>query len=622
MTRYRVSRKPVVNPQGAWLQVSHEMTWAIEDIADRDDLVVKIAPDAGYDDSAFDDKGNLIMVPDREGNMVPHGEQHPGVTFPQLGIVEINGKYVPEDVDPASMHPLMHSDHKRYPVVWGLLNHEGAHAAFSHWMDEADNRKLKGEQRKWLGAATILEESRIEKKQMDTKPQAQKWLQASGMNLAVEEVTKQIAEAKAMAKKDSSIQIDKPAIARAAALTLARIDAGSVIPDENTDDLEKLVRKHFGVKGYWEMRRIWEAAQATGDRDTDRMLDLGRQWYELTGDSGQDHQEGESGISVELDAGQLGELGEALKKAAENARKEANGEADADRRKARIDLRVAKVKAEAEAQQEAKRQASGVFAGVGDNYDHPVQSYREPTPQEMTLARVTRRALQAAYVPERAITRVNRQLPPGKLSVRLAQQEDAQRAAGLMPDAAPFVHKDRQHVPTPPLKVGIVQDVSGSQGGPAAAAASGAWSLAKATQMIEDAQVAMVTFGDAVHAIYKPGVKMPKVPVLSTDYGTRHFLAALQAVEGVLNLARQDSARLLVILTDGYLDRSDLDGRDAALKRLADLGVKILWMRTSGSGDEYVPARMHGVHVFDKASGNYEIIPKVITSEAVNALKK
>jgi hypothetical protein len=624
MTRFRVTRKPLVNPQGPWLKVSHEITWAIEDIADREDLVVKISPDAGFDDSAFDDHGKLIMTTDKEGNEVPQGTQHPGVTFPQLGIVELNAHYVPDDVDPATMHPLMHSDRSRYPVIWGLVHHEGAHAAHSLWMDEADRRKLKGEQIKWAGAATILEESRIEKIQMETHPQAQKWLQASGMNLALEEIAKQVAQMKEERKQDKSIEIDKPAIARAAALVLARIDAGSVIPNDASDNIEALVRNEFSDEIYSQMQRIWNEAHQTADDDTDRMLDLGRQWYELTGDAGgQTHQDGDM-QAVAVDAGDLGELGKALKQAAAQGLAEANGEADSERRKQKINLKVAKLKAEGEAREEAQRQAQGAFAGQGSSYDHPVKSYRDPTGQEMTLARLARRWLEAAYVPERAVTRVNNQLPPGRLVTRAAMQGDAQMAAGLMPDAAPFTHKDRRHVPTPPLKVGIVQDVSGSQGGPAAAAVSGAWSLAKGTSSIEDAQVAMASFGDSVNAIFKPNVKMPKVPVLSTNYGTRYFLEALQAVEGVLNLTRSDSARLVVILTDGYLDRVDLAGRDAALKRLVDFGVHILWLRTSGDGDDHLPGngRMQGVHVYTKAANNFDIIPKLIVTEAVNALKK
>jgi hypothetical protein len=168
--------------------------------------------------------------------------------------------------------------------------------------------------------------------------------------------------------------------------------------------------------------------------------------------------------------------------------------------------------------------------------------------------------------------------------------------------------------------VGIVQDVSGSQSEAAAAAVSGAWSLAKAANDIPGAQVAMVSFGDDVHAIIKPFTKMTEVPVLHTNAGTYHFLDAVKTAEGELNLTRPGAARLLVILTDGDFMTGDHYGRDNALRRFTSFGVKILWVDTDGHG-AYLPAKMPGLRISSgAASGNYSAIPSVICHEAVNAL--
>jgi hypothetical protein len=657
MTRFRVTGKPPVKPQGEWLRVSHEMTWEVEEMADQETLVVKMSPDAGFDDSAFEN-GKLILWTQEKIEQArvmalmqggdptqikddllgtPVGEQHPGVTFPGLGIIEINPEYLPDGLTPADMSPLVRKDHQNYPVVWGLLSHEAAHAHFSKWMDAIDERASKGkftqEESKHLGAATILEESRIEAKQMQFRPQDQVWLQASGTSLALEEVSKQMREARLEVEKinqenpEAGARITKAAIARAAALVLARIDAGSVIPDKNTDAITTLVNEAFGLEDAVKLRAIWTEAQRTGDWDDVTMMRLGKEWYELTGDDGGAGQEQQMGLAGagegEGDGDGDSPLEKALKGAADASEKEASGQADRERRQNRIAQKVDKRKLEGQQQKEAKQQARGVFAGKGTNQSHPITGYRDPTAKEMTLARTTRRQLQAAYLPEKAVTKVTRQLPPGRLSMRSVQQLDAQTASGLIPDAEPFTYKDRQHVPTPPLKVGIIQDVSGSQGSAAAAAVSGAWSLAKATQMIADAEVAMVSFGDRVNAIISPREKLAKVPMLKTPYGTDYFLDALKALEGQLDLTRSGSARLVVILTDGYLNRSDLNGRDAALKRLTDFGVKFLWMVTDGDGEgEYVPKKMAGVHIFREAAGNFEIVPKIINVEAVNALKK
>ena len=165
MTRFRVSGKPPVKPQGEWLRVSHEMTWEVEEMADQETLVVKMSPDAGYDDSAFEN-GKLILWTEEkiaQARMMaimqggdptqvsddllgtPMGEQHPGVTFPGLGIIEINPEYLPDGITPEDMSPLIRKDHQNYPVVWGLLSHEAAHAHFSKWMDAIDERASRGE---------------------------------------------------------------------------------------------------------------------------------------------------------------------------------------------------------------------------------------------------------------------------------------------------------------------------------------------------------------------------------------------------------------------------------------------------------------------------------------------
>ena len=613
MTRYRANRKPSLKPAGEWLRLSHDLTWAVDDIADRDDLIVKFALDAGYDDQAYQD-GQLTLNEKGE----PAGTQHPGITFLSDGVIEVNANYLPENVTPESMRPDIRKDRERYPVIWGILAHEGAHAHYSHWMEIIDERARKGQlarqQIPWAGAAVILEETRIEAKQISFRPQDQIWLQASGTHLASEEITRQI---KAARQEHPGENLPKHAAARAAALVLARIDAGSVTPDDNTDTVQQLVDDTFGEDA-GTLRRIWRDAQNTGDYDADRMIALGKQWYELTGDSGDDDD-----TIIIIGGDDESELEEALRRIARNAADEASGEAERDRRQARVTRIIRQRKDEEKAAQEAKEKARDVFAGRSDNHSSPIIRYRPPTPEEMSLARTTRRQLQAAYLPERAVAKVTRALPPGKLSVRSVQQLDAQRQAGLLPDAEPFTYKDRRHVPTPPLKVGIIQDVSGSQDSAAAAAASGAWSLAKATQMIADAQIAMVSFGDSVQPIIDPRKRIAQVPVLKTPYGTNYFLDALETIEGELDLTRPGAARLVVILTDGCFTGYELSMRDRALKRLADMGVKFLWLVTDDGGDDNViPGKIPGVHVHRDAAGHWDVIPKVICGEAVRALRK
>lgn len=634
MSHYNVNRKPAVNPQGPWVNASYELTWAIEEVTPRrKDLIVKIAPDAAYDDSAYDFGGNLI----RDDNGEPVAKQHAAITFLETGIVEINPDMLPMHMrnDPADFHPLSRADRKNYPVTWGATVHEAAHANHSMWVPEMNKRILNGElspdQRNWAGAAMMLEESRIEAYQVDERPQDQMWIEAAVTHVAVEEFS-EAANAVAQYRKEhpdaDRNELSRYVCGRAAALVLARVDAGSIFRNDKVDAVEGLVRDAFGDRDYDRLREIWQEAHEVADDDGEAMLDLGRRWFELTKDAGDDNQPMGIAISVGESEGEgdseSDAISEALSQNADQAEKEASGQAENERREQRIADKRKAAQTEASQKCQADMKASKVFgAGAGDpqRIGHPVTGYRKPAPQEASLARETRSRLERAYAPEKVTTRITQATPPGKVSMRTMQQRRAQRSMGMLPSAEPFVYMDRRPVTTPPLKVGIIQDVSGSQSDAASAAVSGAWALAKAANDIPGAKVAMVTFGNDVHCIIKPQTRIGKVPVISANAGTYYFIDSLRAIEGELDLTSPGAARLVVILTDGQFAEHDLRYRDTALRRLTEHGVKILWMVTD-YGTSYVPEKMPGLHIFTKASGNYSVIPRVICHEAVTALEK
>lgn len=599
MTRYYARKKPLVRPQGEWLRLSHDLTWEAEDMSGRDDIIVKISPDAGFDDSAFNSDGSLILGPDGK----PAGIQHPGVTFFTEAIIEINAAYIPQTVTPESMRPATRRDRERYPQMWGLLAHESAHAHFTRWLRQLAGKQLTADEANAVGAANLLEEARVEHRQMQYRPQDRVWLQASATDIALKEVAGSFSE-------DETAN-SKIAVSRAAALILARVDGGSIDPGDETLAVEHQARDLFGDAVFGQLEEIWRAALETGDDDLSRMMELGRRWFELTGDNGGS---GDGDGSVEG-------LLEALGALASGSEAEASGEKARARIRARITSRARARETEAARRQEAA-EAAGQLAGVGNDRSCPVTGYRPASREEHSLARITRRALQAAYLPEKNVTTVTLELPPGRLQMRAVVQREAQSRAGMDPDAEPFRARERRHVVIPPLKVGIVQDVSSSQSAAADAAVSGAWSLARAASMIPDATVAMVTFGNAVHPVIRPGEKVTQVPTLKTPYGTRFFPEAVQAVEGWLDLTRAGTARLLVVLTDGEFSSDELTRRDPLLARLTKWGVRVLWVVTDRSRAEYVPGKIPGVSVYDGAAGNFSVIPKVINREAVLALKK
>ncbi|MEV0704877.1 hypothetical protein AB0I53_44140 [Saccharopolyspora sp. NPDC050389] len=133
-----------------WLRLSATLTDEVPVIADREDLLVTIAPGAG------------------------HGS--PACYFPHHATIEIDGTHL-GTVDPTTMTPDRLGDRARYATAWGLLTHECAHARHSVWEPPRDAPPGA------VDAAMLLEESRIEASQIRRRPDDRHWLRASATNL-------------------------------------------------------------------------------------------------------------------------------------------------------------------------------------------------------------------------------------------------------------------------------------------------------------------------------------------------------------------------------------------------------------------------------------------------------
>lgn len=123
-----------------WLTLSAAFGVAVPMIADRDDIVVTVAPGAG------------------------HGA--PACFFPDLATIEVDGVHVDSGVDPATVAPHRVGDRKRHRTAWSLLTHECAHAKHSVWRAPDDAPPGAA------AAAELLEESRIEAAQLRRRTRA------------------------------------------------------------------------------------------------------------------------------------------------------------------------------------------------------------------------------------------------------------------------------------------------------------------------------------------------------------------------------------------------------------------------------------------------------------------
>ena len=534
---------PAAPPAGAWLKLSAALTGQVPPIAGRKDLVVTCAPGAG------------------------HGS--PACFFPAQAAIEVDGTHL--GVAPATANPASPADRERYPVTWGALIHECAHAAHTRWTPPP------AEAAAWAEAARMLEESRIETAQTTRRPADRRWLRETITQLILADFT--AAAAAPASPREAGC---------AAALILARADAGILDPAEAAP-VEQAVTTVLGAKRLDGLRAIWRAAHATADTDARTMLRLGRRWCRILGIAPDPPPPPSTGGAPGHGAGVPSPVASAVAKttaaikaavAAENTPAPAVPPGQATQRAAENTARAS-----------AQRAAQAVFgapslSGQPGPGGPATAGTREPTEEEKAAARRLARALRNATIGQRAAVTTTSPTPPGRLKMRQAMAGAAQRAAGALPTAEPFSRTTRRRVPAPPLKVGIACDVSGSTMAFTGPVASAAWILARATTTIPAATAAAVTFGDTARAVTWPGHAPARVTTFTATACYEDFRSAIDALDGALGLSRPGAARLLVIISDGqYKDTQHADGQ-ARITRLAAAGCGILWLAPDQPGNQ------------------------------------
>jgi uncharacterized protein with von Willebrand factor type A (vWA) domain len=144
--------------------------------------------------------------------------------------------------------------------------------------------------------------------------------------------------------------------------------------------------------------------------------------------------------------------------------------------------------------------------------------------------------------------------------------------------AEPFTRTQRRNTPTPPLRVGIACDVSGSMTDYTAPVASAAWIIARAAAHVPDAQSATVIYGEHVQPVTRPGKAPARVSEFTAPDMTEQFCDAIDALDHALHLTRPGTARLMVIVSDGCYTAAQYTGGQQKIDRLKKAGFGILWI--------------------------------------------
>ncbi|SEB46334.1 VWA domain containing CoxE-like protein [Amycolatopsis tolypomycina] len=572
---------PTANPTAmfpaapAWLTLSAAFGNEVPAIADRDDLVVTVAPGAG--------------------------NGAPACFFPDLATIEVDGVHLAPGVDPATVEPHRIGDRKRYRTIWGLLTHECGHARHSRWRAPDDAPPGAA------AAADLLEESRMEARHVRRRPDDRYWLRASATNLI-------LADTKAN-NPAAAPQMTAQGAARSAALLLARVDGG-ILNRREVAPVTRVVRSVLGTNTLAKLRRIWRAAHRTADDDATRMIELGRRWCEALGTD--PTQPPAPDPAASSGTGAPSPLASAITRAVTAIGRAVAAEpAPTDPVTDAMNARAADDKA----RQQAHTDATTVFDGnpgpgsatPGPRRKH-IQRTRAPLAEEATAARHLARVLTTAGVRDRTATKTTSRVPPGRLRMRGAINADAQRAAGAMPSAEPFTRTTRTTVPTPPLRLGIACDVTGSMGAFAGPAASAAWILAHAARHATvPATTATVTFGRGeVHPLTHPGTAPARVSVFNAKGGSHPIDTAISALDGALGLSRPDAARLLVVISDGAFERSTKEPGQAMLDRLRATGCAVLWL--TPDSPHTAPMRGATVHTLTDPAATARAIGQAATA--------
>ncbi len=536
MTHLVTDEVPAATPAGPWLKLSAALTECAADIAERQDLLVQCTPGAG--------------------------RGAPGCFVPALASVELDGTHL--GADPRTCDPTRPSDRDRYPALWGVLVHEVGHADHTRWKVPAGSCDAAA------SASVLLEESRIEAKHLVRRPGDRHWVRAAIRALVLAD----FADA-AMTKWDA---------AQAAGLLLARVDTGVLDADETTQ-VASVVEKVLGRTRLTKLRRIWRKAHRTADHDAAGMMNLGRRWCKALGIA-PDKRAPERTAPASVRPSPLTEAVTAAVSAVAAAASDPPSRAREDRAAARA--------AEQAARERARTVASRVFASREvdtPNTRSPLRETRPPTAEEQAAARRLARALRGAAHRERVATIVTSAAPPGRLRMREALAADAQRAAGAVPAAEPFSRTTRRSVPTPPLRLGIACDVSGSMVDLAKPVASAAWILARGAGHVTDARSATVVFGESVHPITYPRAVPARVQEFAATARTEQFCDAVDALDATLGLSRPGAARLLVVVSDGHFNPRQRQCGQQRVARLTKAGCAVLWLALN---DRAFP--LDGVH--------------------------
>jgi len=563
MGHIKVSASRAERTPSEWLPVGARIGELVNTWAGRSDIVAYVGPGAG-------------------------GET-PACFNPICAEVEVNvevafGKGItPEMIGDISKRDTLFD----WPRASGAIFHEALHARYSRFSLEAAQKELSKYE---FQAFMSLEESRIEKHGVDNFPANRVFLRSCALEIVLHDVQQQAEEHLAHGVRS---------IAGLAALTCARVDAGS-LATEDVEEIKAIVVEHLGQDVYDALRKIWIKFQAHDNHTDPRYLyELVREWEEIlsklakeTGEQPEVGMPADKGILILIDA-VMDELKEAIEEAASNVAIATGDEVQEQEQKEDwkevVDLRSKAARQQRDHEQVAHDVFSKSTTEINSTGSGSLlKETRSPTPAERAAAVKIAQLLEKAKYRERDETEIQSILPPGRLRTRAVVQQAAYKAQGSMMNTEPWRRTVRKHTDDPTLKVGVMVDISGSMSAAMEPMAATAWAMSEAARRVQG-RCAMVYYGSGVFPTLKPGQHLDQVNVYTAPDATEKFDKAFKSLDGSLGLLQSTGARLLVVVSDGVNTETEVDNAKHWVRECERNGVAVLWLSYESEG--YNPHR-------------------------------
>lgn len=477
-----------------------------------------------------------------------------------------------------------------FAIASGMLAHEIGHSKVSTFITEPWYAALTRHERAVL---ISLEEIRAEKHMAD-KRRRLSWIRKALRSCAqtLFPTKKDFEEA-----KDARGRIDLFQWSCSAILLIGRANI-KIVNWYEVREYYEFTEDLLGWERVETMLDICEEYMNLEYVDAVKMTDLAKEWVELFRDESEDGEAGEGeGMEMVDLPGLMDMIGEILDAMGKSIDAWLDNESDTHSPDMPASSEVdGKVIAEAEEklmEAASKRVEHGFSRGT-----HGDKRSRKPKPEEKAAAQRLGKRLEKLSAPEKVTTTTRSVAPPGRLKSGAAVAQAADRAQGRASSAKPWEGRHRRYIENPPITVGIMTDVSGSQGWATEFSASSAWIVNRATQHV-NGKAAAVTFGEKAEVTAFPG-KVGDVIVRQACDGSEAFNDGLATLDYLLKLEAGKGTRILFVVTDGFLvAEGEMEACAKWIVKMRKAGVHVIWVTPSEKSETYrgLPVIPKGVTV-------------------------